>query len=123
MSHLVFFDDRCGLCQNIVLWILQRDTHKQFLFAPLTGVTAKKVLHDHCDTSTLVLIESPHNRKWLRGKAACRILSLLGWKWVRWISYFPGVDLIYRLIAFCRGWFCKPLPSSVFEKFRDRFLE
>jgi len=86
------------------MWISRHDKKKQFLFAPLSGKTADKELHAHFDKSTMVLVEAPQGRQWVRGKAAFRILWLLGgkWKWIGWLYVMPFIDLLYRLIAFYR---------------------
>ncbi len=124
MKHLIFFDATCGLCQNAVMWILHHDKKKQFLFAPLSGKTAKKQLHASFDKSTVVLMESPQGKKWLRGKAAFRTLWLLGgkWKWIGWLYVMPFIDLLYRLIASYRSLFFKQLPPGVFAPYKERFL-
>ena len=94
------------------------------MFAPLEGITARKMLHDHLGRSTFVLLEIPPHRKWIRGKAVFRILWLLGgkWKWIGWMHVIPFLNLFYRLVAAYRGLFFRVVPSTTFEKFKDRFL-
>jgi hypothetical protein len=50
------------------MWILHHDKKRQFLFAPLSGQTARRHLHAHFDKSTMVLVEAPEGRRWLRGE-------------------------------------------------------
>jgi predicted DCC family thiol-disulfide oxidoreductase YuxK len=103
------------------MWILRHDKNRQFLFAPLSGKTAKRYLDAHFDKSTMVLIEASKGRRWLCGKAAFRVFWLLGgkWKWIGWLYVMPFIDPLYRLIAFYRARFFKQLPLNVFK---ERFL-
>jgi predicted DCC family thiol-disulfide oxidoreductase YuxK len=41
---VIFFDDVCIMCNTFVNLLLRVDRKKQFLFAPLTGETARKLL-------------------------------------------------------------------------------
>lgn len=45
-EHLVFYDGECGLCDRVVQTLLKVDTHERFVFAPLQGKTAEKLLQD-----------------------------------------------------------------------------
>jgi predicted DCC family thiol-disulfide oxidoreductase YuxK len=102
VKHLLFFDEQCPLCQKAVKRVLKLDRKKQFLFASLSGKTAKhEEIHEK---NTLVLIENyetTHSRIWRRGKGALRIFWLIGgpWKLLGLLSYLPGADLIYRWIS------------------------
>ena len=108
-KDLVFFDDGCGLCQYSVNMILRYDSRSRFVFAPLNGQTAKKILQGNLSylihENSMVLLEdyhSPHSRLWIRGRAAFRILWLIGgpWKLLGWLCFIPfGIDAVYRLIA------------------------
>lgn len=109
-QHLVFFDGTCGFCDNIVQLILKYDKHSIFLFAPLQGTTAKKMLinlpANLKQVDSLILIENFHSEKqkfFLLGKGALRICWLLGgmWKLLGIFSFFPSFlyDWIYRLVA------------------------
>lgn len=124
MNHLIFFDEACGLCQNAVNWILHHDKKKRFLFAPLSGKTASLQLHAHFDKSTMVLVEFPQEKKWLRGQGVFRILWLLGgrWKWIGWLYVAPFTNLFYRLVASQRTRFFQKISPHAFEVFKERFL-
>src|SRR5262245_27950744 len=94
MKHLVFYDSTCGLCDHVVQWILKQDKKQIFLFAPLQGKTADSLLQGISREDSLVLIENyqtPHQKMYLFGKAAFRILWLLGgaWSFLGWISFLP----------------------------------
>lgn len=109
-NHLVFYDGTCGLCDQIVQFLASIDKHKIFLFAPLKGKTAARVLKgmppEYRREDSLVLVENYREegeRFYVLGKSALRIFWLLGWPWssLGWISYLPGFlyNWLYRLIA------------------------
>lgn len=107
MKSLVLFDQECPLCRKSVGFILEQDAKHRFLFAPLSGQTAKASVKNSrlLKENTLILLEdwrTPQERLWIRGRGAFRILWLLGGKWrlLGWLCFVPlGVDLFYRLIA------------------------
>ncbi len=102
---LVFFDGVCHLCQGTVQFILKRDRHQRFAFAPLQGETAKQYLS--FPSEALAMPESVI--VWHEGKTRERaaaifyILQNLSWPW-SWLSVFRFVptfvsDPLYRLVA------------------------
>jgi predicted DCC family thiol-disulfide oxidoreductase YuxK len=103
MNQIIFFDGVCVLCNGFVDFVLTRDKHRIFRFAPLQGETAKRMLPEiHTqDVSTVVLWNQGQIS--LRSDAALIILSQLGGFWyfakLGWI--FPAVvrDGVYRFIA------------------------
>ncbi len=110
MSHLVFYDGKCGLCDRAVQFILKIDHRKIFMFAPLQGKTAAKMLQNVSETiknaDSVILIENFQEADpqiYLFGQAAFRILWLVGgWWWLLgWICFLPAwlYDWGYRLIA------------------------
>jgi predicted DCC family thiol-disulfide oxidoreductase YuxK len=110
MSHLVFYDGECGFCDQVVQLLLKADKRKKFLFAPLQGKTAARLLKELPEgmkgIDTLVLVENyqqPSQRFLILGKAAFRIMWLLGgfWSLIGWISFLPGwlYNWGYRLVA------------------------
>lgn len=134
LSHLVFYDGNCGLCDRIVQFLLRVDRHQVFVFAPLQGETAgnylKNLPAEIRFTDSLILIEnyrSSYPRVFLLAKGALRIAWLLGWPWLLmgWLSFLPGwmFNWIYRIVASNRLRFfpntqCMvPSPSQ-----KDRFL-
>ncbi len=134
MSHLVFYDGECGLCDHVVRWLLPRDDKKQFLFAPLQGKTAQEVLshlpEEIKKADSVILVENyrqDDESVSIYGKAAFRIAWLLGGKWklMGWLNFLPAVlyDWGYRLVARNRkkifGETCLVPDSS----YQDRFLE
>ncbi len=108
--HLVFYDGECGFCDHVVQFLLRRDNSQIFSFAPLQGSTAKELLKNlpkkYWNEDSLVLIQNyktSEQRFYILGKAALRILWLLGGRWslLGWISFLPGwlYNWIYRIIA------------------------
>lgn len=107
-KHLIFYDGDCVLCYKAVQEILKADENKLFVFAPLSGETAKEILigpnAHYAKEDSLVLIEhfrSDGRRFWIRSKGAFRIYWLMGSHWIGWFCFLPAWmgDWIYRWIA------------------------
>jgi predicted DCC family thiol-disulfide oxidoreductase YuxK len=129
MTHLVFYDGECGLCDHAVQFILKHDKKKIFVFAPLQGKTASSYLKPIPPLDTMVLIENyPDNpRIYKRSQAAFRTLWLIGGFWtIPGLLYFlpkAFFDWGYNLVARNRHTLFStscPLPSKGEKK---RFLE
>ena len=109
MSHLVFFDHHCSLCQRSIRWMIRHDRKSLFMFAPLEGQTAATFLIRDLEylkkENTLVLFENYKSgtpKIWIRGKAVFRILWLFGgiWRLLGWLCFLPlGVDQVYKWVA------------------------
>ncbi len=126
---VVFFDGVCGLCNISVDFLLARDTHQRFRFAPLQGETARQVLPsaDRERLDTLVLLTDQGTYR--RSAAVVRILWRLPGVWpilgsLLWVIPGPLRDLGYRVVSANRlMWFGKketcrlPTPEE-----RERFL-
>ncbi len=108
--HLIFYDGECGLCDRAVWFVFSVDKKKQFFFAPLQGKTASYALKTVPATlrnkDSVILIENygtPEAQIYFLGKAALRILWLLGdgWSLVGAFSFLPGwlYDWAYRIVA------------------------
>ena len=101
MTHTIFFDSTCSLCQKAIRRIQELDTNHIFEFFPLNSMKAKELLPENLlKGDTLVLLEN-NKQIWIRAKATFRILKLLGGKYSKWgfLCYVPGLDLIYRVVA------------------------
>ncbi len=118
MTHLLFYDGECGLCDHAVQFVLRMDKNEVFVFAPLQGETAKKYLKDLpeevIEADSLILFENFQQsdaKLFIYGKGAFRILWLLGGGWILlgWISFLPSwvYDWGYRLVARYRHSFFK----------------
>lgn len=134
MKHLVFYDGQCGLCDQVVQFILLRDKQGVFGFAPLQGKTAEEKLISLPESlknfDSIILIEDFNTslqKISVLGYAALRILWLIGGRWalIGWISFLPPFlyNWAYRLVAkyrhrfFPQGVCILPDPAL-----RERFL-
>lgn len=43
-KKIIFFDGECELCDRFVTYIFNKDSKKQFLYAPLQGICFKKLI-------------------------------------------------------------------------------
>ena len=41
---IIFYDDNCVLCSHSIQFLIKRDIQKQFLFSPLQGKLAKRLI-------------------------------------------------------------------------------
>ncbi len=108
-KHLVFYDGKCGLCDRFVQFLLKVDKNVIFVFAPLQGKTAETRLQSVCrevkEADSVILIENYEqmNTPLIYGKAAFRVLWLLGgcWALLGWLNFLPSwiYDWGYRLVA------------------------
>jgi predicted DCC family thiol-disulfide oxidoreductase YuxK len=101
---IIFFDGVCGMCNTFVNVALRIDTHKKFLFAPLQGSTAQRLLpplpHDPREWSMIYLDERGiHDQS----DASLQVYRRLGGVW--WLlslaRLVPGFirNPLYRIIA------------------------
>jgi len=126
---IIFFDGVCGLCNRSVDWIIRRDRHAIFRFAPFQGETARERLgiDTGADLNTIVLFDEHGQHR--RSVAVVAILLRLGGFWrvcgaLLWIVPRPIRNWGYTVIARNRyRWFgrhvtCRlPTPAE-----RARFL-
>jgi predicted DCC family thiol-disulfide oxidoreductase YuxK len=127
---VIFFDDVCNMCNGFVNLILRIDRRQRFLFAPLTGKTARKLLpplpDDPGKWSMVYLDESGIHDE---SDASLEVYRRLGGPW--WLlslaRFVPRVirNPVYRVIAGNRyRWFGKRetcrIPTA---EERARFLD
>jgi len=126
---VIFFDDVCGMCNGFVNLLLRIDHQQRFLFAPLRGETASKLLPPLPDDPTkwsMVYVDESgiHDQS----DASLEVYRRLGGFW--WLlslaRLVPRVirNPVYRVIARNRyRWFGKRdtcrIPSA---EERTRFL-
>ena len=127
---VVLFDGVCNLCNASVRFIIARDPHGRFRFAPLTSQAATTLLRSAPVSATLsdsvVLIEE--GRVFTRSDAALRIAKHLAFPWP--LAYALVVlprflrDRVYDLVARHRyRWFGRREACMVpARELRDRFL-
>jgi len=101
-KQLILFDGVCNLCNSSVLYVIKRDKHNKFLFAPLQSQIGTKLINQfHIDTnktdSILLFCPNKNSIKY-KSSAALHISKHLG---------FPTYLLTIFLIipAFIRNWF------------------
>jgi predicted DCC family thiol-disulfide oxidoreductase YuxK len=110
---IIFFDDVCVMCNTFVNFLIRVDRKQQFLFAPLRGETAAKILPPLADDPgswSMVYVDESgvHDQS----DASLRVYQRLGGPWrllalarfvPRWIR-----NPVYRVIARNRyRWFGK----------------
>ena len=127
---VIFFDDVCIMCNSFVNLMLRIDHRQQFLFAPLRGETAEKILPPLPDDPTawsMVYFDETgiHDQS----DASLEVYRRLGglWWWLSLARFVPRWirNPVYRVIARNRyRWFGKHetcrIPSA---DERQRFLE
>ena len=128
---VVLFDGVCNLCNGSVRFVIERDPHKHFQFAPLQSETATTLIGGTADPlampDSIVLVDD--GRLYVRSTAALRIARRLRFPWpLLWVFMAvprPLRDWVYDVIARHRyGWFGKRETCMVPTKeIRDRFLE
>ena len=130
-KHVIFFDHECPLCCRAIQHVMEIDKQGVFVFAPLGGETADKILvgplRPYRSMNSLVLLEnyqSTERQFWIRSKSILRIYWLVGQGWgiVGWLSFLPSWigDFFYSWVAEHRHQF-KLKPSKELGP-AERFL-
>lgn len=133
---IILYDGVCGLCNNIVTFVIDHDADKKFKFAALQSDFAKSLLQKHglstTDMDTVVLVEPQPDggeKAYTKSTAALRILDGFGGAWKLAFPFLavPEMmrDAVYELVAKNRyAWFGKydacrmPTPDL-----KSRFLD
>lgn len=104
-KDIVFYDGLCGLCNGTVRFLIRRDASARFVFAPLQGETAGRLLDIKALPDSLVVIAGGEGGAILTKAAACRYLAKnLSWPWP-WLGFIAGafpdsfLNSIYDFIA------------------------
>jgi predicted DCC family thiol-disulfide oxidoreductase YuxK len=80
LGPILFYDGECGLCARAVQWVLRRDAHGLFRFAPLQGSTYASLNRERpTDCSTMVLLDG--DDLLTESDAAIRIARRVGGPW------------------------------------------
>ena len=110
-NPIIFYDGVCGLCNQLVQFLLKHDGQGRLRFASLQSDFAAKVLQRHGidpkDLDTLHVVENydqPSERILQRSNAVLRAWDELGGIWsvlasVSRIIPRPLRDLVYRFVA------------------------
>ena len=132
---VILYDGSCGFCDLMVRSLLHFDRRKIFLFAPLQGDFARRVIAVHeslRDVDSLVLVEAFHGAGKItvsvRSAALLGIARQLGgaWRGILLLGLIPRglLDRRYDMLAqnryrlFSRHTKCRNPPSES----RSRFL-
>ena len=104
---IVFFDGVCGLCNQTVQFLLDRDKRRRLHYAPLQGETAEQHVPAHLRESLSTLVYMTNGKIHIRSAAVARILIRLGGIWkslgiLMWLIPWPIRDLGYRLVSAMR---------------------
>lgn len=102
MQAIVFFDDRCNLCNGAVGFLRRRDHSGRFRFIPLGSDDARRLIGDSTAASdTFLLLED--GRLYDRSTAALRTLRRLGGFWSLTYPFIivprPLRDAVYMFFA------------------------
>lgn len=46
-KQIILFDGVCNLCNRFVQWVINRDRHDTFRFAPIQGKIGERLMRDH----------------------------------------------------------------------------
>lgn len=112
MTGTILFDGVCNLCHRFVRFVILRDPHAHFRFAPLTSPAARSLLRESGVAEPLpdsmVLIEN--GRVYFRSDAQLRIVRRLRFPWPLFYAFVvvPRFirDRVYDTIAAGRyRWF------------------
>lgn len=130
-KSLILFDGVCNLCNGSVRFVLKRDRHDRFRFAPLQSEVAHAYLPGPTSAdpalSSMILVED--GQVYMRSDAALRIARRLtgGWPLLYGLMVLPRFlrDGLYNFIARHRyAWFGKRSTCMVpNEDVAHRFLE
>jgi len=108
-NHLVLYDGDCPFCNLAVRHIITIDKKELFVFSPLKGKIAHKILREnytkYIEMDTLIVIENYQNKfsVFIRSKAIFRTYWLTGgiWKIIGIFSFFPSIlsDFFYKVFS------------------------
>ncbi|MEO8934065.1 MAG: DCC1-like thiol-disulfide oxidoreductase family protein [Xanthomarina sp.] len=79
-KQLILFDGVCNLCNTSVQYVIKNDKNNIFMFAPLQGETAKKILEkNNMDSSKLdsIILYSNKQKLYFKSTAALKIANRL----------------------------------------------
>lgn len=124
---LVLYDGECGFCQFWVRFIIARDPHKYFVFAPLGVEWAARMglPGEHSAVETILLYEG--DQLYSRSEAVIRIATglTLPWSLARFCRYVPrgARDRVYEFVARHRyRWFKAGNCVALTPEERQRFI-
>lgn len=128
---LLLFDGRCGLCNRVVKFVLRRDRHDRFVFAPLQSRVAAEVLardgRDARDLDTFCVVRDrglPAETVLVKGRAALLVARTIGGAWAMTavLGVLPTavLDFVYDRVARNRARFFGRIDACLVPSDRDR---
>lgn len=129
--QLVVFDGVCNFCNSWVEFVHQRDSNKQFFFAPLQSDLGNEIINKYKIDSTKIdsIMYLKGKKLHLKSSAALRILKDLGGIWALLFVFIivpPFIrNFVYDVIAKNRyKWFGKKDQCMIPEDhLRNQFLD
>lgn len=115
-KQVILFDGVCNLCNTSVLYIIKRDRHNRFLFAPLDSAIGKSIINEFSidteKTDSILLYQPKRHQLKYKSSAALHIVKHLRFPAKFYIIFFlvPGFirNWAYDIIAKNRyRWFGK----------------
>ena len=101
-KKIIFYDDNCVLCNHSIQFLIKKDLQNQFLFAPLQGKLAKKLIDLIYIKKLDSFVVSSNCNSYVKGKAIKFVINNLEtlsfYKWVLFIPN-PILDLAYSFIG------------------------
>ena len=128
---LLLFDGRCGLCSRLVKFVLRRDRHDRFVFAPLQSGVAAEILARHGrDAGRLETFCIVRDRDLaaetvvVKGRAALLVARTIGGIWATTAAFgvLPTavLDFVYDRVARNRARFFGRTDACLVPSARDR---
>lgn len=116
-NNVIFYDGVCLLCNQFVIFVLNRDKSNHLFFAPLQGTTAKKYLNQQqiANLDSVYLYQNGHI--YSQSDAIIRILESL--------SGYYGLFIILRIFPrFFRNWIYQVIAKYRYRIFgQDEFCQ
>lgn len=111
-DRIVFYDGECVLCSRTVAFLIKADRNHLLKFAPLGGVTAKRLNIETFAEGEATVVFHEKEKNYFRSTAVLNITQYLPfpWKILRVFLLVPSFirDFFYRIIGKNRyKWFGK----------------
>lgn len=123
---IVFFDGDCGLCSQVVRFLINRDQHHVLYFAPLQGEVSRHFLNLESETYNTIYLRQD-GQLYSKSTAALKAISRIGgiWSFCKVLLIIPAFlrDYIYDVISRNRKTLVKEICSMPTENQKARLLK
>ncbi len=92
-KKIIIFDGVCNFCNWSVNFVIKRDKHKIFMFAPSQGIAGKNLLEKYqlentCNESIILIFDDSF---FVKSEAILEIFKYLGsgWVFMKYLKVFP----------------------------------